>query len=108
MLTLGEKIRKAREDRGLTQEELSVAISIERVTLSNYENGKVKNYPKKIIEAIALKTGKPFSFFTDEQIRDSNLKNNLDDDFLGHYQHLLKIISGLDKEKLSALITLLQ
>lgn len=107
MFLLSQKIREAREDAGLKQSELADAISINRVTISNYELGKVKKYSKKIIQLIAEKTGKPYNFFINEK-KDELLKDELNDDFLCQYQHVIKLISGLNKEKISALITLLQ
>jgi len=45
---LGGRIRKLREDRGWTQEELAQAIAIEPATLSRYENAK-KTFPLDVL-----------------------------------------------------------
>ena len=39
-MTLGEKIRRLREERGLSQEELAEALDVSRQTVSNWENDK--------------------------------------------------------------------
>ncbi len=50
--TLGGRVRKLREDRGWTQEELAQAIAIEPATLSRYENAK-KAFPLDVLRRIA-------------------------------------------------------
>ncbi len=49
---LGGRIRKLREDRGWTQEELAQAIAIEPATLSRYETAK-KTFPLDVLRRIA-------------------------------------------------------
>ena len=41
MQSLGEKIRQARREKGLTQEQLAQALFVSRQTVSNWENGGV-------------------------------------------------------------------
>jgi transcriptional regulator with XRE-family HTH domain len=50
--TVGGRIRKLREDRGWTQEELAQAVAIEPATLSRYENAK-KAFPLDVLRRIA-------------------------------------------------------
>lgn len=40
-MTVGEKIRKARKNMGLTMEELSVKVGVKRATISRYESGNI-------------------------------------------------------------------
>jgi transcriptional regulator with XRE-family HTH domain len=40
VFTLGERIRKSREDLGLSQQEFADAIGHDRKSLSNWENGR--------------------------------------------------------------------
>jgi transcriptional regulator with XRE-family HTH domain len=49
---LGTRVRKLREDRGWTQEELAQAIAIEPATLSRYETAK-KAFPLDVLRRIA-------------------------------------------------------
>ena len=37
-MNIGEKIRKARADAGLTQEQVAEALNVSRQTISNWEN----------------------------------------------------------------------
>ena len=39
MQNLGEKIRQARREKGMTQEQLAQALFVSRQTVSNWENG---------------------------------------------------------------------
>ena len=50
--SLGTRVRKLREDRGWTQEELAQAIAIEPATLSRYETAK-KAFPLDVLRRIA-------------------------------------------------------
>ena len=42
MQSLGEKIRQARREKGLTQEQLAQTLFVSRQTVSNWENGKTE------------------------------------------------------------------
>ena len=61
----GDRIKQARELRGLTQAELAERIQINRGTLTHYEVGRYEA-PDEIIDAIALQTGFPPAFFKQE------------------------------------------
>ncbi|MCM1010077.1 MAG: helix-turn-helix domain-containing protein [Fusobacterium sp.] len=68
---LGEKIRRARKSRGLTQEELAEKIDISSRNLSNIEVGA--NFPKsetleKILKALNITTQE---LFENDYLRDS-------------------------------------
>lgn len=53
----GERIRRARELRGMTQEELGRACGTTKQTIFKYESGIVTNIPTDKIEGIARATG---------------------------------------------------
>lgn len=44
VFTLGERIRKAREDLGLSQGELALRLGVDRKTVGNWESGR--NQPR--------------------------------------------------------------
>jgi Predicted transcriptional regulators len=50
---IGDKIKQARINRGLTQVELAHIIDVSKQTLYKYENGIVTNIPSDKIELIA-------------------------------------------------------
>ena len=59
---LGELIRKAREDAGLTQAQLAKKIHRKRLALSEMENGKVE-ISAQTIPLLASSLDKPISYF---------------------------------------------
>lgn len=62
--TLGERIRKAREDMGWDQIDLAVHVKKGRSTVANWETNKHK--PSALeLDKIAEVTGYPVEFFTD-------------------------------------------
>lgn len=61
--TLGDRLRKAREEAGYTQRELAAAIGISRNSVVNYEVGATE--PKRLaIQAWARLTGVPSEWLT--------------------------------------------
>lgn len=104
--SLGKKLELARRESGLTQKQLGEKIGKKSITISRWEqNAYVPD--TFLLQQIAQITKKPLSFFIKE-MEGEDLKDELDSDFLCNYQHLLKILSNMDKEKIEALITLLQ
>jgi Zn-dependent peptidase ImmA (M78 family)/DNA-binding XRE family transcriptional regulator len=65
MMINGDRIKQARELRGLTQAELAEHLQINRGTLTHYEVGRYEP-PEDVLDAIALQTGFPLSFFQQE------------------------------------------
>lgn len=59
---IGRKIQQAREEKGLTQVELSLTLGITQAALSNYELGKRRLYHHQI-EDIARILGKDLEYF---------------------------------------------
>lgn len=52
MLT-GEKIKRLRKERNMTQEELGSAIGVQKAAINKYETGIVSNLKKKTIQNLA-------------------------------------------------------
>lgn len=52
-MSIGEKIRTAREQKGLTQEELGLRCGTSKQTIFKYENGIITNIPLDRLERIA-------------------------------------------------------
>lgn len=51
-MTKGERIKKLRIQKGITQEEMAKALKTTKQTISKYENGIVTNIPSDRIEAL--------------------------------------------------------
>ncbi len=63
---IGKRIQKAREESGMSQEELASALGITQSALSNYELGKRRLYLANM-EQIANVLGRPLSYFMEEE-----------------------------------------
>src|SRR5579872_219222 len=61
----GDRIKQAREMRGMTQTELAERIQISRNALTHYEVGRYEP-SEAVLDAIALQTGFPPAFFHQE------------------------------------------
>jgi transcriptional regulator with XRE-family HTH domain len=59
---IGKRIQLAREEKGLTQEELAVKLGCTQSALSNYELGKRRLY-LNLLNEIAQVLGKPLDYF---------------------------------------------
>lgn len=62
---LSARVRRLREERGWTQEELAQAISIEPATLSRYETAK-QTFPLEVLRRIAASLRVPLTSLIDE------------------------------------------
>ncbi len=61
---IGSKIQQAREEMGLTQEELAARLGCTQSALSNYELGKRRLYLNMLNE-VAVILNKPLDYFID-------------------------------------------
>lgn len=62
--SIGTRIKQAREELGITQQELAARLGCTQAALSNYELGKRRLYLANL-EQIAGALGKPLSYFTE-------------------------------------------
>jgi transcriptional regulator with XRE-family HTH domain len=53
-MTIGDKMRRLRINRGYTLEDIANKIKLSKQTLSRYETGFIKNIPSNKIEEIAV------------------------------------------------------
>jgi transcriptional regulator with XRE-family HTH domain len=80
-IAMGELIRKAREEAGLSQEALAKVVYRRRETISVIENGK-SEVGTSLLALIAHATKKPLSFFYPQFIKVDIVEENLADDEL--------------------------
>lgn len=52
-MEIGQKIRKARLERGLTQQELGDIVGVQKSAIAKYENGRVVNIKRSTLQKIA-------------------------------------------------------
>jgi transcriptional regulator with XRE-family HTH domain len=56
-MTTGEKIRRLRKERGMTQEELGKKIGVQKAAINKYEAGIVINLKREVINKLAKALG---------------------------------------------------
>lgn len=52
-MEIGQKIKKARLERGMTQQELGDIIGVQKSAIAKYENGRVVNIKRSTLQKIA-------------------------------------------------------
>lgn len=52
-MEIGELIKKARIDKGLTQEELGKLVGVQKSAIAKYENGRVVNIKRSTLQKLA-------------------------------------------------------
>ncbi len=93
---IGKKIQMAREEAGLSQEELASRLGYTQAALSNYELGKRRLYLANI-EQIAKELNKPLSYFLDESVVMLNAEQREPADET--ISEILKLVSELPPEE---------
>jgi transcriptional regulator with XRE-family HTH domain len=110
---LGDAIRKAREDKGVSQVDLANLINIRRATLSDMENGKTEPDAFTLAD-LAHKLEKPLSYFFPsfvyKEIKQEEL-TSLESELLIHFRkiwdeqlqrvaiHQVEVLSDFDPTK---------
>jgi len=74
---IGRKLQKAREEAGLSQEELAKQIGCTQASLSNYELGKRRLYLADL-QRIGQLLGKPVTYFLEETEEEQPLRFDLE------------------------------
>lgn len=52
-MEIGQKIREARIEKGLTQEELGKIVGLQKSAIAKYENGRVVNIKRSTLQKLA-------------------------------------------------------
>ena len=52
-MEIGQKIKKARLERGMTQQELGDIVGVQKSAIAKYENGRVVNIKRSTLQKIA-------------------------------------------------------
>lgn len=97
VMNIGAKIRNARNNAGLTQEQAAEALGVSRQTISNWENEK--SYPDIIS---VVKMSDLYSISLDALLKEDN---NMEETYLGYLEESTNVVKS--KEKFSKLILIL-
>lgn len=63
MIAFGEKLKKYRKQKGLTQEELAALVGVQNSAISKYEKGRIKQIPAHILYELSVILDIPFEEF---------------------------------------------
>lgn len=85
---MGARIRRARTDAKLTQQDLASAVGVRTATIGDYEKGRI-NASTKVIRAIADETGVPAGWIMGDE---SRAVMDSDDD--GDHPALVEFLAG--------------
>ena len=82
-MEIGQKIKKARLERGLTQQELGDIVGVQKSAIAKYENGRVVNIKRSTLQKIAkaLNIRPSELLFTDTPKDAANLHTRIITDF---------------------------
>jgi transcriptional regulator with XRE-family HTH domain len=72
--SIGARIQQAREELGITQQELAARLGCTQAALSNYELGKRRLYLVNL-EKIASILRKPLSYFTEPAVDEDDTRD---------------------------------
>ena len=111
---VGDKIRIARLNKGMTQEELGNALGVQKSAIAKYEKGRVVNIKRSTLKKISDILGiAPSELIFDAYIEEEQKKNDVqadiilrmrsDNDFMSAVESLYK----LDKEQLKSINNML-
>lgn len=106
-MTLGDRIRHLREQRGLLQTELADRIGVSKQTLYKYETGIITNIPSDKIESMAKVFGVSEAHIMGWEVVDTDIKLTVMNERLKLYALKLSELSQDKQEHIMSLIDLL-
>lgn len=79
-MDIGLKIKTARQEKGLTQEELGNILGVQKSAIAKYESGRVVNIKRSTLKKISDVLGiPPFELIFDEHKEASDADNEIPD-----------------------------
>lgn len=76
-MNIGEKIRAARQAKGMTQEELGAVLGVQKSAIAKYESGRVVNIKRSTLKKISdILDIPPFELIFDENQKKMIEKND--------------------------------
>lgn len=65
---IGERIKRLRIEKGLTQEELGKILCVKKATVQKYESGQIRNFKSDTIRTLSDLFGLPPAYFIYNEI----------------------------------------
>ena len=113
-MNVGEKIRTARLNKGMTQEELGKALGVQKSAIAKYENGRVVNIKRSTLKNISDILGiAPSELIFDAYIEEEQKKNDIQADIIlrmrtdSNFMSAVESLYKLDKDKLQSINNML-
>jgi transcriptional regulator with XRE-family HTH domain len=75
-MDIGTKIRKLREDKKMSQNELALQLGISQTTLHNIETGNPRKIDFLLMDKVCNIFDKDFSYFVNDYVINNNVKEN--------------------------------
>lgn len=110
-LTVGEKIKQLRKEKGLTQCELGDLLGVKKAAVQKYESGQVQNLKQVTIKKLCTVFDKSPSYFIFDNEYETQLRNEfkliemIEEQYGRNVLLVLEIIVELDDEYLEKVIS---
>jgi len=75
-MSIGIKIRKLRESKKMSQNELALQLGISQTTLHNIETGNPQKIDFLLMDKVCAIFDKDFSYFVNDSVVNNNVKEN--------------------------------
>jgi len=75
-MDIGGKIKKLRENRRMSQDELALQLGISQTTLHNIETGHPRKIDFLLMDKVCNIFDKDFSYFANDSVINNNVKEN--------------------------------
>ena len=107
---VGDKIRVARINKGMTQEDLGKALGLQKSAIAKYENGRVINIKRSTLKKISDVLGiAPSELIFDAYIEEEQKKNDIQADIIlkmrtdSTFMSVVESLYKLDTDKLETI-----
>ena len=113
-MNVGDKIREARIKKGMTQEELGIALGVQKSAIAKYEKGRVINIKRSTLKKISDILGiAPSELIFDAYLEEEQKKNDIQADIIlrmrtdTEFMSAVESLYNLDKDKLHSITQML-
>ena len=109
-MLVGDKIRNARLNKRMTQEELGKAIGVQKSAIAKYEKGRVVNIKRTTLKKLSDVLGiAPSELIFDEYLKEEQKKNDIQSDIIlrmrtdTEFMSAVENLYNLEKDKLQSI-----
>ena len=107
-MTIGERIKELRLEKGMSQEELGKLVGVQRAAINKYEKGLVVNLKREVIAKLATALGTTptdLMGWTDEDKKEPTVEN---DGLPDINKELIEMVKDLSEEDAALLLAALK